>query len=126
VLACDGCQPDHVEHLVDPRLRNPVGGRDPAQVIAGRPVGVRLPGIQQPPDRAERIVQFAVRPPPMVAGPAVGWSNPRISRMVVVLPAPFGPKKPVTMPGSTEQVRSSTARVRPIPSSGLPTRSSSS
>src|SRR3979409_309123 len=49
----------------------------------------------------------------MVALPAVGWSSPRISRMVVDLPAPFGPRKPVTMPGSTEQVRSSTARVRP-------------
>jgi hypothetical protein len=33
--------------------------------------------------------------------------------MVVVLPAPLGPRKPVTMPGSTEQVRSSTATVRP-------------
>src|SRR5258705_13503711 len=49
----------------------------------------------------------------MVAVPAVGWSSPRITRMVVVLPAPFGPRKPVTMPGSTEQVRSSTARIRP-------------
>src|SRR4051812_47481136 len=49
----------------------------------------------------------------MVAVPAVGWSSPRISRIVVVLPAPFGPRKPVTMPGSTEKVRSSTARVVP-------------
>src|SRR6478672_9341231 len=49
----------------------------------------------------------------MVAVPAVGWSRPRISRMVVVFPAPFGPRKPVTMPGSTEHVRSSTARVAP-------------
>src|SRR3954454_3662895 len=49
----------------------------------------------------------------MVAVPAVGWSIPRISRLVVVLPAPLVPRKPVTTPGSTEQVRSSTARVRP-------------
>ena len=29
--------------------------------------------------------------------------------MVVVLPAPFGPRKPVTMPGSTMKESSSTA-----------------
>src|SRR5215211_7299405 len=49
----------------------------------------------------------------MVALPEVGWSSPRIMRIVVVLPAPFGPRKPVTMPGSMVQVSSSTARVRP-------------
>jgi hypothetical protein len=49
----------------------------------------------------------------MVAVPAVGRSSPRISRIVVVLPAPLGPRNPVTIPGSIEQVRSSTARVRP-------------
>ncbi len=33
--------------------------------------------------------------------------------MVVDLPAPFGPRKPVTIPGFTENVRSSTALVDP-------------
>src|SRR4051795_11424040 len=33
--------------------------------------------------------------------------------MVVVLPAPLGPRNPVTIPGSMVQVRSSTARVSP-------------
>ncbi len=49
----------------------------------------------------------------MVAVPDVGWSSPRIIRIVVVLPAPLGPRNPVTIPGSMEQVRSSTARVLP-------------
>src|SRR6478736_6191578 len=49
----------------------------------------------------------------MVAVPAVGRSRPRIIRIVVVLPAPLGPRKPVTTPGSMTQVKSSTARVRP-------------
>src|SRR5690606_17144504 len=49
----------------------------------------------------------------MVAVPDVGRSSPRINRIVVVLPAPLGPRNPVTTPGSTVQVRSSTARVRP-------------
>jgi hypothetical protein len=37
------------------------------------------------------------------------WSSPSISRMVVDLPAPFGPRKPVTLPGRTSNDRSSTA-----------------
>jgi hypothetical protein len=34
-------------------------------------------------------------------------------RSVVVLPAPFGPRKPVTEPGSTVKLRSLTARTWP-------------
>ncbi len=34
-------------------------------------------------------------------------------RIVVDFPAPFGPRKPVTIPGRTANVRSSTARVEP-------------
>src|SRR6202000_1298625 len=45
--------------------------------------------------------------------PASGASNPKIIRIVVDLPAPFGPRKPVTRPGWTEKERSSTASVRP-------------
>src|ERR1051326_2340644 len=36
-----------------------------------------------------------------------------MARMVVDLPAPLGPRKPVTRPGCTSKVRSSTAVVRP-------------
>ncbi len=45
--------------------------------------------------------------------PLVGSSRPRIIRMVVDFPAPFGPRKPVTMPGRTVNVRSETAVVGP-------------
>src|SRR5579875_2455891 len=45
--------------------------------------------------------------------PAVGLSSPRIIRIVVVLPAPFGPRNPVTFPGSTRNDRLSTASVSP-------------
>src|SRR5687768_17151656 len=34
-------------------------------------------------------------------------------RRLVVLPAPFGPRNPVTTPGSTANVRPSTARTAP-------------
>jgi hypothetical protein len=36
-----------------------------------------------------------------------------IIRMVVDLPAPFGPRKPVTMPGRTVNVSPSTAVLAP-------------
>ena len=40
-------------------------------------------------------------------------SRSSISRMVVDFPAPLGPRKPVTMPGRTSNVRSSTATLAP-------------
>ena len=64
----------------------------------------------------------------MVAVPAVGRTRLSTIRSVVVLPAPFGPRNPVTRPGLTVNDRSSTARtflyslVRPLttmPSSAI-------
>ncbi len=45
--------------------------------------------------------------------PLVGVFRPRIIRSVVDLPAPFGPRKPVTLPDSTVKVNPSTAVVSP-------------
>jgi len=47
--------------------------------------------------------------PQMLARPAVGVTKPANIRMVVVLPAPFGPRKPSTSPGATWKLTSSTA-----------------
>ncbi len=72
------------------------------------------------------------RRPLMVATPAVGSTSPRIIRSVVVLPEPFGPRNPVTLPGSTAKLRFCTAvrapnclvrfctAMRPLPSCMLP------
>src|SRR4051812_16631311 len=49
----------------------------------------------------------------MVARPAVGATSPSSIRSVVVLPAPFGPRNPVTRPGSTVKDRSLTAARSP-------------
>jgi hypothetical protein len=49
----------------------------------------------------------------MRACPASGVSRPRISRIVVDLPDPFGPRKPVTIPGRTSKLSASTASVEP-------------
>ncbi len=51
--------------------------------------------------------------PPIVARPASGRSRPRIIRIVVDLPEPFGPRNPVTEPGCTVKLRLSTARTGP-------------
>src|SRR6516164_10761963 len=45
----------------------------------------------------------------MVAVPLVGAARPSSIRSVVVLPAPLGPRKPVTRPGPTSKLRPSTA-----------------
>jgi len=45
--------------------------------------------------------------------PLVGRSSPAIIRMVVDLPAPFGPRNPVTTPGSTTKLSPSTAVLSP-------------
>jgi hypothetical protein len=45
--------------------------------------------------------------------PAVGRASPTIIFSAVVLPAPFGPRKPVTAPARTANDRSSTACTSP-------------
>jgi len=45
----------------------------------------------------------------MVALPDVGRVSPTMIRMVVDLPAPLGPRKPVTRPGRAVKLTSSTA-----------------
>ena len=45
--------------------------------------------------------------------PLVGRSRPSITRMVVDFPAPFGPRNPVTTPGSTTKLSRSTAVLSP-------------
>jgi hypothetical protein len=49
----------------------------------------------------------------MSAWPALGRAIPTIALSAVVLPAPFGPRKPVTEPRRTLNERSSTAASSP-------------
>src|SRR4051812_34279331 len=51
--------------------------------------------------------------PPTRTLPEVGSDSPAMIRMVVVLPAPFGPRKPKISPGRTESERSFTAMNSP-------------
>jgi hypothetical protein len=106
-------QADQPEHLLDPGPRDGVAGRQRAQVGAGAAAGVERPGLQQRPDLAQGPAQVAVAAAADPACPASGVSRPRIRRMVVDLPEPLGPRKPVTMPDLTSKVRDSTATVAP-------------
>ena len=47
------------------------------------------------------------------ADPAVGWRKPSSSRIIVDLPAPFGPRKPKISPSWTSIESSSSARTSP-------------
>jgi hypothetical protein len=49
----------------------------------------------------------------MVAVPASGATSPASIRSVVVFPAPFGPRNPVTSPGAALKLSPSTAVTRP-------------
>src|SRR3954463_15274421 len=51
--------------------------------------------------------------PPMVTSPSLGGMKPVIIRMVVLLPAPFGPRKPSTSPFSTVKETPLTATFGP-------------
>ena len=51
--------------------------------------------------------------PKILAVPLVGCKYPRSVRIVVVLQAPLGPKKPNFSPFFTEKVRSSTPFILP-------------
>ena len=48
-----------------------------------------------------------------LAAPALGGVSPTIMRSVVDLPAPFGPRNPVTVPGSQRKDTPSTAVCAP-------------
>jgi hypothetical protein len=51
----------------------------------------------------------ANRWPPINASPAFWGVSPTITRMLVDFPAPFGPRKPVTLPAWATKEMSSTA-----------------
>src|SRR6185369_6774463 len=60
--------------------------------------------------------------PSMRTRPEVGLSSPAMIRIVVVLPAPFGPRKPWISPGATSRLTPSTAVKPPYFLTRLSTR----
>ena len=79
---------------------------------ARRP-GWTAPASRRAPTSVRGVVNDRYGWPPISADPASGASSPSTMRIVVDLPAPLGPTNPVTWPGLTVKVRSSTATVPP-------------
>ena len=86
------------EHVVDARARQAGGGGEHAQVVARAPAGMEAGRLEHRADVAGRLGELGVGRPSIVALPLVGLTRPSSIRRVVVLPAPFGPRKPVTAP----------------------------
>ena len=70
-----------------------VGRGQHPQVVAGLAGRVERLGLQQRTDVAHRLVEGGERPAVERAWCPAPWSRPSISRMVVDLPAPFGPEE---------------------------------
>ena len=70
---------------------------------------IDLPGM----NGVQLVQELAPRLPLTRTSPVSGASRPRIKRIVVDFPAPFGPTKPVTRPGRTRNDSPSTATVFP-------------
>ena len=84
------------------------------QVVVCRATGVDRARLKERSHLVQGGGVFPAVPAPFTfASPALGASRPRISLIVVDLPDPFGPKNPVTTPGRTVKLRSSTARFLP-------------
>ena len=102
-------QADPVEHLLDPVLGQAHGALRDGEDLPSGATGVLRRGVQQHADLVAGVGQVANRRPEMVPSPDVGGVSPTMTRMVVDLPAPLGPRKPVTRPGRAVNVTSSTA-----------------
>ena len=102
-------EPDEVEYLVDPLVGYVAGLGQRQKVVAGLATRVVGLGVQQSAHLPHRGASCWYDTPLIVAVPLSARARPRINRKVVVLPAPFGPRKPVTTPGWTSKLRSSTA-----------------
>ena len=76
--------------------------------------GWKLDDSSAAPTTRDRVGRCSCRPARRSSrGRRSGCTSPSTIRSVVVLPAPFGPRKPVTEPGSTVKLSRSTARTLP-------------
>ncbi len=104
---------DHAQDLVHPLRRDAGELGEREQMAARAPAAVHGLGVQERAHLPRRVRQLPDGWPPIVTWPAEGWSSPRIIRIVVDLPEPLGPRKPVTTPGLTRKERSYTAVLAP-------------
>ena len=104
---------DQLEHLVDPRHRQPHGQGAEGEDLAAGAAGVLGRGVEQHADVTTWVGDVLVEVAADRDPARVGGVRPTMTRIVVVLPAPFGPRKPVTRPGWQMKLTSSTAAKLP-------------
>ena len=101
------------EHVVGSPGVNTVAVGEPAEVAPRRAARMERSSVEQCPDDGQGPLD---RPVALALNERLARSaetRPSSRCIVVVLPAPFGPTKPVTRPGRTAIERSSSASVRP-------------
>lgn len=106
-------QRDEVEHLLHPVETDPAGERERPQLVAAGPAGVEVGRLQQRADAPRRVLQLAVGMAEDKRLTEVGSARPRSIRSVLDLPAPLGPRNPVTVPWVSSNVNPSTATTEP-------------
>jgi hypothetical protein len=104
---------DELEHFVDAPRRYADGVGGDGEGLAAPAPGVLRRRVQEDADASSGVRQVAVAPPRMRASPLSGADSPTSIRIVVDLPAPLGPRKPVTVPGSQRNVTSETTARAP-------------
>ena len=104
---------DQSEDLVNSFGADPVRDGDRPQMVAGTAPRVHVTGIQQGAHLNSGFFNERYGRPSKRAVPVFGRSSANIQRIDVLLPDPFGPKKPVTRPGCTLKLRLLTAKVAP-------------
>ena len=87
-------QPDHLQHFVHPPGRNVIGSGDPPQVVTRRPIGVKLLGIQQRPNLAQRMVDLVILLATDSRGPGSRASQPDDHAQRRRLTCPIGSQEP--------------------------------
>ena len=112
-LARHVLQSDELDQLGHARSGDPVGLRQRQEVVLGGAPRVHGARLEQRPDLMKRRAKVSVRLSLTRVWPESGASRPKIRRIVVDLPEPLGPRKPVTTPGLTVNESSLTASVFP-------------
>ena len=103
-------QADQLQALFDARAAHPLHRSGDAEVVASAHVGVEVGRLQGGADAGAGGDQVpGLGGPEEPEAPAVGLMIPMSMPMVVVLPLPFGPRKPKTWPRSTAKESWSTA-----------------
>ena len=102
-------RPDLVEHRQHARSRYAEGAGQDREMADRRAPRMPDMGVEQGADETARLGQVAIASAAEERGAGGGLDESEQARSVVVLPAPFGPRKPTIEPRGTVKLTSWTA-----------------